>query len=109
MVVDAETLEKLLRDYILNVKKIIPIDKAFLFGSYAAGSPHEWSDVDVCFFSDCFEGKNSIDTGVKLLEAAHEYLPDVVFEPHALPTAELTNDNPFVKEVLRTGREIKIT
>jgi predicted nucleotidyltransferase len=108
MVIDVKTLENLLQSYILGVKKIMPIDRVFLFGSYAAGSPHEWSDVDICFFSDYFEGKNSIDVGVKLLGAAHEYLPDVVIEPHAFATRELANDNPFVKEVLRTGREIKI-
>ncbi|MDR1388962.1 MAG: hypothetical protein LBJ31_03195 [Treponema sp.] len=45
---------------------------------------------------------------MELLGAAHEYLPDVVFEPHVFATRELANDNPFVKGVLRTGREIKI-
>jgi hypothetical protein len=30
----------------------------------------------------------------------------VDIEPHAFPTSELQNDNPFVKEILRTGREI---
>ncbi|GHV28361.1 hypothetical protein AGMMS4952_11800 [Spirochaetia bacterium] len=27
-------------------------------------------------------------------------------EPNAFPTSELYNDNPFVKEILRTGEEI---
>jgi hypothetical protein len=29
-------------------------------------------------------------------------------EPNAFPASELANDNPFVKEVLRTRKEIKI-
>jgi hypothetical protein len=30
----------------------------------------------------------------------------VYIEPHTFATYHLYNDNPFVKEVLRTGREI---
>jgi predicted nucleotidyltransferase len=108
MVTDTETLEKALQNYISDVKKTMPIDRVFLFGSYAKGSPTEWSDVDVCFFSDYFEGRDSIDIGVELLDAAYKYLPALVIEPHTFATRELENDNPFVKEVLRTGRELKI-
>jgi predicted nucleotidyltransferase len=86
----------------------MPIDRAFLFGSYARGTPHEWSDVDMCFFSPAFEGRRGVDVGVELLEIAHPYLPEIRFEPHSFPTSELVNDNPFVKEVLRTGREIPL-
>jgi predicted nucleotidyltransferase len=107
MVIDAETLEQTLQNYILDVKRAMPIDRVFLFGSYAKGLPNEWSDVDLCFFSDYFESKDSIDIGMELLDAAYKYLPDIVIEPHTFSTRELENDNPFVKEVLRTGRELK--
>jgi predicted nucleotidyltransferase len=108
MVIDAQTLDRSLTRYVHDVRRKIPIDRAYLFGSYAQGTPHEWSDVDVCFFSPSFEGKHSVDAGVELLEIARPYLPDICFEPHSFPTSELENDNPFVKEVLRTGREIVV-
>jgi predicted nucleotidyltransferase len=108
MVIDAETLEKSLNEYIAIITQNMPIDKAYLFGSYATGTPHEWSDIDICLFSDYFGGKDRIELGVQLLSYAHSFYPDVVFEPHVFPTSELYRDNPFVKEVLRTGREIKI-
>jgi predicted nucleotidyltransferase len=108
MVIDAETLGKTLRNYVLDVKKTMPIERVFLFGSYANGSPDEWSDVDVCFFFEHFVEKNSIEVGMKLLDVAYKYLPEIVIEPHSFLTKELENDNPFVKEILRTGREIKI-
>jgi predicted nucleotidyltransferase len=108
VVIDAETLEKTLQNYILEVKKTMPIERVFLFGSYANGSPDEWSDVDICFFLDRFDGKNSIEVGMELLDAAYKYLPEIVIEPHSFLTKELENNNPFVKEILRTGREIKI-
>jgi predicted nucleotidyltransferase len=108
MVIDADTLGKTLKNYINDVKKTMPIERVFLFGSYANGSPNEWSDVDVCFFFERFDGKNNIDIGMKLLDAAYKYLPEIVIEPHSFLTKELENDNPFVKEILRTGREIYI-
>jgi predicted nucleotidyltransferase len=108
MVIDAQTLNKNLASYILDVIKAIPIDRVYLYGSYANGAPHEWSDVDVCFFSDYFHGKNRIDVLCELSRFARKYNPDICFEPNAFPTSELTNDNPFVKEILRTGKEISI-
>jgi hypothetical protein len=31
---------------------------------------------------------------------------DILIEPNAFPVSALYNDNPFVKEIIRTGREI---
>jgi predicted nucleotidyltransferase len=84
----------------------MPIDKAVLYGSYAKGTANEHSDVDICFFSKAFEDKRSVDIVIDLLGIAGKYHPDFCFEPRVFPTSEIENDNPFVKEVLRTGREI---
>jgi predicted nucleotidyltransferase len=84
----------------------MPIDKAVLYGSYAKGNASKWSDVDICFFSQAFEDKRDIDVVIELLGMAGKYHPDICFEPNVFPTSEIDNDNPFVKEVLRTGREI---
>jgi predicted nucleotidyltransferase len=108
MVIDTQTLDRNIKNYISDIKPTIPIDKVYLFGSYAKGTPHEWSDVDLCFFSNYFAGKSSIDITTKLLNIALKYNPDICFEPHVFPTSELENDNPFVKEVLRTGKEILV-
>jgi DNA polymerase sigma len=107
MVIDNETLNLKLKSYVSDVQKIIPVSKAYLFGSYAKGTPHEWSDVDVCFFSDFF-GANSVENTVLLMKLAWKYNPDICFEPQGFSTAELGNDNPFIKEVLRTGQEIPL-
>jgi predicted nucleotidyltransferase len=57
MVVDTETLNKSITDYINDVRKDMPIDKAYLFGSYAKGNPEEWSDIGICFFQIILSGK----------------------------------------------------
>ena len=34
----------------VDIKQVMPVDKAILFGSYAKGYATELSDVDICFF-----------------------------------------------------------
>jgi hypothetical protein len=108
MVVNEQTLNERLESYIADVRQDMPIDKVYLFGSYANGTPSEWSDIDLCFFSSAFVSQKPVDVTVRLLELAWKYNPEVCFEPHCFPTSELENDNPFVKEILRTGREISL-
>jgi predicted nucleotidyltransferase len=95
------------KSYVAEVKAVIPIDKAYLFGSYAKGSANEYSDVDVCFFSKSFEDEQDEGVFLTLFRLKRKYAREEVYiEPHTFATYHLYNDNPFVKEVLRTGREI---
>jgi predicted nucleotidyltransferase len=107
MVIDLEELNKKLKDYAKDVEKVFPLDKAVLFGSYAKGTAVWDSDVDVCFFSEAFTAMRRVDAIAELLHIAGKY--DIWIEPIAFSTSELFNDNPFVKEVLRTGREISLS
>lgn len=46
--------------YIKGLKEDkLPIEKVILYGSYAKGTQHKWSDVDVCVVSPKF--KNAFD------------------------------------------------
>jgi predicted nucleotidyltransferase len=107
MVVDYETVNRSVKSYVAEVKAVIPIDKAYLFGSYAKETANEYSDVDVCFFSKSFEDAQNEDIFLKLFSLKRKYAREAVYiEPHTFATHHLYNDNPFVKEILRTGREI---
>ena len=108
MAASIEIIDNIIQQYIADVKKTIPIDKVYLYGSYTKGTRHENSDVDICFFSKAFESRRSLDILTELFYLKIKYDKDVLIEPNAFPTSELYNDNPFVKEILRTGREIKI-
>ena len=92
--------------YVSDVKTAMPIDRVFLFGSYAKETASEDSDIDLCFFSHDFENKPAIDILRQLCRLTRKYNQSVDIEPHAFPTSELAKDNPFVKEILRSGREI---
>jgi predicted nucleotidyltransferase len=45
-----ETIKQVVHDYVADVRNTMPIDRAFLYGSYAKGTATEHSDIDLCFF-----------------------------------------------------------
>ena len=100
-----ETIDRTIRNYVADVRDAMPIDHAFIFGSYAKGTATGHSDVDLCFFSHSFENQSSIEVMMKLMRLSRKYR-DIDIEPHVFPTSELQKDNPFVKEILRTGTEL---
>jgi len=106
MVVSNEAVNKIIHEYIADVKNKMPIDKVYLYGSYAKGIQHKNSDIDICFFSKAFESRRNLDVLTELFYLKIKYDKDVLIEPNAFPVSELYNDNPFVKEILRTGRQI---
>jgi predicted nucleotidyltransferase len=106
MAANVEAVNKLVSQYVSDVRKTMPIDKVFLYGSYAKGTQRDDSDVDLCFFSSAFTAPKLFDAGLQLLGLARKYNREVCIEPQAFPTSELDNDNPFVKEILRTGQEL---
>ena len=105
MAVDTEAVTTIIKQYVDDVKKAMPIDKVYIYGSYAKGIQKETSDVDICFFSKDFESQRSLDILSELFYLKIKYDKYLLIEPNAFPTSELYNDNPFVKEILRTGQE----
>ena len=106
MAFNIETIVPIVREYVADVKKVMPIDKVYLYGSYAKGTQQEYSDVDICFFSPVFESGRTLDVLTELFYLKIKYDKEILIEPNAFPTSELYNDNPFVKEIVRTGLEI---
>ena len=45
----------------MKLSKDIHIEKVIVFGSYANGNPHKYSDVDIAIFSDYFKNMNRVD------------------------------------------------
>src|SRR5215471_7499327 len=105
MAADIETVNSIVKQYIADVKKAMPIDKVYLYGSYVNGTQRDNSDIDICFFSQFFESRRTLDILTELFYLKIKYDKDILIEPNAFPASELYSDNPFVKEILRTGRE----
>jgi predicted nucleotidyltransferase len=106
MAVDYEAVKKIIDQYISDVRESLPIDKVYLYGSYANGTAQWDSDVDLCFFSEGFIPQEIMRITSRLFEIKRQYNKYICLEPNAFPLSELDNDNPFVKEILRTGTEI---
>lgn len=107
MVEVSEKINQIIKDYLSDLEKHVKIDKAFLFGSYAKGDYNEHSDLDIAIFSDNFKGQSFVDAVSFLFSLARKY-KDVCIEPVAFTALDLQEDNPFVKDIIITGKEIKI-
>ena len=97
-------IHELIKRYVGELRqRKINIDAAYLFGSCVKGSAHEWSDIDVALLTDTFAG-DSIDFTFQLMRVARDI--DAAIEPHPYLTSEFTQDNPFAREVLKTGERV---
>lgn len=80
-----ETIVKCVQNYLQAVKQEgIPVTYGVLFGSYARGQQHEWSDIDLLVVSPRYDRKCTHKDWAKLwVVAAHT---DVRIEP--IPVGE---------------------
>jgi len=104
MVADIEAVIAEAKRYADEVRRQLPVDKVYLFGSYAKGTADELSDVDVCFFLRDYGGKARVDVGIRLLRIARDF--KAYWEPLVFETAEIERKNPFVNEIVSTGVEL---
>lgn len=103
----SQRVAEAIEDYIDEIKKHIKVNKVVLYGSYAKGNYKKDSDIDLAVFSDSFKDKKFIEVTSFLFRFARKY-KDFCIEPVGFTTADLNDDNPFIKEILSTGREISI-
>jgi predicted nucleotidyltransferase len=83
--------------------KGISIEKVILFGSYAKGKPHAYSDIDLAVWSKDFTDDYFIiieDTSP--LKRYYKYI-----ELHPFNEKENALNNPFIREIEKTGIVIK--
>lgn len=100
-----ESIQNAIEEYILSLSKQIPIEKVILFGSYAKGNNHKYSDVDLAVFSDYFKDMNRVDGIYMLLLNAMDY--DIDIEPQPFTMDEYEKPIGLVEEILKTGIEIR--
>ena len=93
---------QLAKNYIDLVKESgIPIDQAYLFGSYAKGKVWEGSDIDICIISDRL-GRNYSTEKYLLNKLALKIDPRI--EPVAYTRSDFQNKyDSLVDEVKRFG------
>ncbi|MBC8526618.1 MAG: nucleotidyltransferase domain-containing protein [Candidatus Cloacimonetes bacterium] len=102
--VTKRNLDKIIADFISALNELkLTIDKMYLFGSYANNTEKEYSDIDIAIVSKDFQGIRFFDID-KIIDALLK--ADNHIEPHPFAIKDFTQDNPFAKEIMQTGKRI---
>ncbi|MCL4557772.1 MAG: nucleotidyltransferase domain-containing protein [Deltaproteobacteria bacterium] len=98
------SIDQVIRKYLKILRENnIPIWHIYLFGSYATGSHSKDSDIDLAVFWD----KDNIDgfiEDVQLLKFTKDI--DLRIEPHSFARTDFDKTNPYIKEILKTGKRV---
>jgi len=78
----------------------IKIDSAYLFGSFARGTEHKWSDIDIAVISSDFSD-DSFEESVRLMILSHDV--DTRIEPVPFRPERFIDENPLAWEIKKTG------
>jgi len=76
-----------------------------LYGSFAKGTQHEWSDIDVALVADEFTGFSFNDK--KLFPYVDIKKPYIRIESRTYPTDYFNEGDPFIDEIIKTGIKIR--
>ncbi|MDA2921738.1 nucleotidyltransferase domain-containing protein [Patescibacteria group bacterium AH-259-L07] len=83
----------------------LPITKAIVFGSYAKGTQHKWSDIDLCIISPKF--KNAFNA-MQYLWSKRIKDSGLTIEPVGFSPKDFKDDTSLTYEIKQTGVELKI-
>ena len=102
-------LKKKINYYISSLTKAINVDKIILFGSYANGTAHEFSDIDIALISpDLDPKKPTFFHNIEIAKKAKLYDGDL--QLFAFPKKRFDKEEgvqgSFIHEIKKTGKVI---
>lgn len=102
-------IKKKLEQYIRVFTKIITVDQMILFGSFARGEAHEFSDIDIALISSELDSKKpTFIHNMEIKEKANYYDPDL--QIFAFPKERFDKEEgvqgSFIREIKKTGKVI---
>ena len=98
---DKTTVREIASKYAEEVRKVLNPNAIILFGSYANGNPHEWSDIDIAVIVNDFQG-NWLETASMLYSLTRRV--SIGIEPHLMDSSY--DKSGFVEFVKKTGEVI---
>ncbi len=93
---------KIAKRYISNLTGKYKIDKAYLYGSFAKGTNHADSDIDLAIVIQSVS--DIIDIQFDLMQMRTD--EDLIIEPHLWKKEDFNSNNPVVAEILNHGIEL---
>ncbi len=96
---------RLSNNYLNKLKQSkISFSEAWLFGSFAKGSQHENSDIDIAIVLDGIASP-TFDTEVQLMMLRNG--EETIIEPHPFSKEEFSKSIPIVKQIIDFGIRIQ--
>ena len=103
-VVDKEIMD-IVKRYVNVILANYKVKAIILFGSYAKGTNHEDSDIDIAIVTNDLKHGDRIDEEIYLTKLRKNI--DYRIEPHLIEVADYDNvETPFVEEVINTGIKV---
>jgi len=96
-----DSIREKMTDYVRELNRHnIKVKTAIVFGSYASGNYHKWSDIDVALISDDFKGDSLLDTEM----IANPTLKiDSRISPLTYRIEDFDETDLFIKKIVKTG------
>jgi len=79
----------------------VRLNTVIMYGSFAKGTHHKWSDIDVALVADEFTGLGYVD--LDLLGYIGIKKPYVRIEAKTYPTDYFCAGDPFIEEIKKDG------
>jgi len=103
------TIDREIMDIINRYVEVIlahyKVKAIILFGSYAKGTNHQDSDIDIAIITDDIKCNDVFDEQLKLKKLRRNI--DYRLEPHLIEVADYENlETPFIEEVVNTGIKV---
>lgn len=99
-------IEEIIKKYSIVVAAKWPITRMIVFGSYAKGTSHEYSDIDVCVVSPKLG--NQVFDEMVALDKLTSTIDDRI-EAHPMSPSDLDNKyDVLATEIRKYGIEVKL-
>lgn len=100
---DTNEALKIAKRYLAAVGAKYQIENAFLFGSYAKGTNHADSDIDLAIVVKSAD--DIIELQIQLMQLRSD--DDLMIEPHPIRSDDFDLTNPIVAEIKKYGIKIR--
>jgi len=104
MALSEDQVAQIIRGFITELGREIPIKEIILFGSYAQGNPKEYSDIDLAVISDWFEGKPKIENMQYLSRIAAACNSLIEALPFTEDEYRNLDERTFLASIVKSGR-----
>ncbi len=95
--------------YVKTITNTVKVDQIILFGSYAKGLAHEYSDIDIAVVSPELDKNKSRYENVREIKKKSKLI-EPGLQLFAFPTETFTNEEGiqrlFIREIKKTGQVI---